>query len=992
MKMYENLSKAMETGNHLKNTASPKSRISKEKLLIAAIFILLLWTIPFIAKAQSWDISDRSTTGNSVTAVLNGNTLTISGKGNMADFWSSSEGEAPWWFDTGKRNAIQFVTIESGVTNIGDRAFHDCNNLASITISTSVNIIGKQAFYNCTSMYALIIPSNVKTIEDEAFNNCIGLLSIANMAISPQAINSSVFRGVTVNNIYLVTPKEATANYQSANFWNSFKFAAPYILVNENLGNGINEAILDLMGNALYFEYQEDNPNVPKRLTVYNGVADHIEMIVEYNKDGFPKGIYRDSTLFTIERVTENSCNIASVNSNGDYRSKESIAFSIPWTAKEAQDLAVSWTGTILDLIVKEAPDLLIENTTPSWIGLTDLIISTLGVDKFMPPSVKAIYTGYMAAFSVVGVFTSCGNMVFWAATGAGLPLAFLSSAACVASIYGVISSSDKFQDALSALDGNNENSNSSVTFTSYGGILTINSNNAFSGSPYTWESYKTQIKTLVIKSGVTSIPYGAFSGYSNLKTVDIEDCSDAISLGGAIAIGVFANTPIETLKLGRDISTSASNAGFANNTSLKTVTIGDKVTTINSSLFSGCGLTSLSIGNKVKTIGSSAFSGCANLTTNITFPNSVTSIGSEAFLNSTKLPSVTIPSSVTSIGYGAFSGCSLLKTVDIQGSDDAISLGGAIAIGVFANTPIETLKLGRDISTSASNTGFANNTSLKTVTIGDNVKTINSSLFSGCTGLTQIISNASTPPTLQSNTFYNVSKNIPVLINCDYLSKYQSAQYWKEFTNYQCAVQIVPASNSASVTFQKIDNAAAYTMSIYSDENHTNKVQEVHLDADGNNSLNNGNMSDRGNEGEPVGGGAGRSTQNALKAATTLSCTVSGLSANTRYYYSLAPYDAAGYMLTVFTGDFTTTGASNSIENIFVNQLSISPNPAKSEIYIKSDDVIKRVEIYSLAGTLMILNQNFTGKISISSLAQGVYVIKIYTDNGLTVSKITKD
>ena len=68
----------------------------------------------------------------------------------------------------------------------------------------------------------------------------------------------------------------------------------------------------------------------------------------------------------------------------------------------------------------------------------------------------------------------------------------------------------------------------------------------------------------------------------------------------------------------------------------------------------------------------------CSNLT-NVTIPNSVTSIGLGAFLNCSSLTSVTIGNSVTSIGEQAFSGCGKLTSITFQGTKaewNAISKG----------------------------------------------------------------------------------------------------------------------------------------------------------------------------------------------------------------------------------------------------------------------------------------------------------------------------
>ena len=83
----------------------------------------------------------------------------------------------------------------------------------------------------------------------------------------------------------------------------------------------------------------------------------------------------------------------------------------------------------------------------------------------------------------------------------------------------------------------------------------------------------------------------------------------------------------------------------------LTNITIPNSVTSIGPFAFRGCRLlASVIISNRVTKIGDSAFNSCTSLT-NIIIPDSVTSIAGSAFYNCESLTSLTIPSAVTSIG-----------------------------------------------------------------------------------------------------------------------------------------------------------------------------------------------------------------------------------------------------------------------------------------------------------------------------------------------------
>ena len=372
-----------------------------------------------------------------------------------------------------------------------------------------------------------------------------------------------------------------------------------------------------------------------------------------------------------------------------------------------------------------------------------------------------------------------------------------------------------------------------------------------------TIESYAfsscNSLTSITIPDGVTSIGSSTFSGCRSLTSITIPDsvttigyCAFSYCTGELVvncnipstsgnSDGPFYLSNFTSVTIGDSVTIIGDHA-FYGCSSLTSVTIPDSVTTIGSGAFGECrSLTSITIPDSVTTIGDGAFSACSSLTTfngkfasedgrylivdgvlnsfapagltEYTIPNSVTSIGSSAFLGCSSLTSVTIPDSVTTIGGEAFIGCSSLTSITIP--DSVTSIGYVTFVwcssltefnGKFASEDGRCLIIDGTLNsfapaglteytipdsiTTIGYYAFYDCRSLTSITIPDSVTTIGYSAFSGCSSLTSVYCKAVTPPAGNFYMFYSNAYGRKIYVPMESVEAYKTASYWSSYAD----------------------------------------------------------------------------------------------------------------------------------------------------------------------------------------------------------------
>lgn len=272
-----------------------------------------------------------------------------------------------------------------------------------------------------------------------------------------------------------------------------------------------------------------------------------------------------------------------------------------------------------------------------------------------------------------------------------------------------------------------------------------------------------SNLESVVLPEGITTIPAYAFNSCSNLNHIDIPSsvkeiatyafiyCSklDQVDLPvGLTTLGIrsFQNTGISSINLPEGVTEIPQYCFYG--TPLTSVILGDCITSLGSNCFQSCSkLQSVKLPAHIKTLPSSIFYGCSSLS-EIVIPEEVSKIETSAFYGCSALEGINIPDSVSSLGSGMFQNCSALKEVKIPAKISTLPSSlfqGCSALEKVTISP-EVTALPSNIFSGCRNLnsisfyGDSTVSSPGVIRLNDNLKSIGQYAFQNCTAVKEVI------------------------------------------------------------------------------------------------------------------------------------------------------------------------------------------------------------------------------------------------------------
>ncbi len=692
------------------------------------------------------------------------------------------------------------VTLPKGLVEIGASAFLGCQNLESVVLPESLTTFGRDAFNDCRLLKAIKIPSGITTIPDRCFYGCSSLESVT-ISEGVTAIGDDAFQSCNLNALTLPESLETIGIYAFCNnsSLKSVNIPAKVKTIGEQAFSscGLTELLItegvQTIGDRAFYENPLENLTLPSTITSIGDEA-------FYRYSGCSKSIICNAATPPTLGYNAFSSNItprikvplASIvayrqavgwKNFANYYGGEVVADGITYRIDENGAMVAAAETTLTETNIPSSVEFegnqypVIKINDEVFFGNANLIVvtlpeslTTLGREAFsFCKSLKTIKIPSGVTAIPGRCFYGCSSLESVTIPEGVTAIVGSAFEHCKLNVLTLPESLEAIgRNAFSGNDLKSVNIPTKVKTIeehafSYCGLIDLVIQEGVQVIDQDAFLYNS-LKNLTLPSTVTSIGGSAFGNNNNLQSIICnavtpptlgDNAFDSsikpdvkVPLASIVAYRQTVGWKNFTNYYGEEVI--ADGITYRINEKEAVVTAADSShTEVNipfSVEFEGNQYPVIKINDKV-------FFGNANLIV-VTLPESLTTLGGEAFRGCQSLKIVKIPSKVTAIPDHCFEGCSSLESVTIP--DGVTTIGS----GAFKSCNLNALTLPSTI-TSIGNEAFLYNNNLKS-----------------------IICNAATPPTLGYNAFsINIYPVIKVPISS--IAAYRKASGWKVFTNY---------------------------------------------------------------------------------------------------------------------------------------------------------------------------------------------------------------
>ena len=595
---------------------------------------------------------------------------------------------------------------ETGTSDYDGRQFIGCTSLKSVTLSEKLTIIPRYCFQSCTSLESLTIPKSVTTANYCFVDKCTSLKEIYFLNPDKDSIVSVLYYSVGPTSFTAYVHKDSPAHQRVS----SLKNCTIVFLAATNL-----------------FTFSEDSVSQTAKLVSCTKSAVGEVTVPALSPNGCTVTEIADNAFSSCTSITKITLpeTIERIGSNAFEKCAKLTDINLPSAVTYIGSKAFRETP-IAALAIPEGVRYIGESAFEGAFGITSITLSN--IDTIAKSAFKNCSS--LESVSIAGGATTIGADAFYgcrALTSVALSpqtasigsRAFMASGIESVSIPGSVTeiSSETFRNCLSLVSvtlGNGVETVGERAFSGCGKLSSVKlASTLDSIGSYAFNSCAALVE-ITVPSSVTQIGNSAFEACTALSAIKLSEGLTVIEnslFKGCRALSfviipssvneikefAFAESGITSVEIPNSVKVLGESV-FKSCTNLKSAVLPKGITTLPAYTFSGCTRLSRVSGITGYTeFGAESFKSCANIQPLEVLHTNLEIIGDSAFAYAftESATGIALPESLKSVGSNAFVYCDSIVKTRIPSSLTAEST--AIANGAFDHNPLMVLWVYRD-------------------------------------------------------------------------------------------------------------------------------------------------------------------------------------------------------------------------------------------------------------------------------------------------------